>query len=231
MDQPRYFPPAELANPLGLLMLGGELSVAWLRDAYRHGIFPWPHGQRSLMWFSPNPRAVLEFSQLYVSQRLARTIRSGKFTLTCDRDFSGVMQGCATAGDRARNTWITDDMLQAYTRLHRQKLAHSVEAWQDGELVGGVYGVSIGGVFSAESMFHRVRDASKVALTALVRHLKNQGFGTLDIQQLTPHTSSLGASEINRESFLSRVRDQRDWEVTFGNALAYDPQQERGAGA
>src|SRR5690606_10976804 len=98
MDQPRYFPPAECANPLGLVHLGGELSVSWLRDAYRHGIFPWPHGRRNLMWFSPDPRAVLELDDLYVSRRLARTIRSGRFTLSCDRDFGGVMVECGTAG-------------------------------------------------------------------------------------------------------------------------------------
>ncbi len=222
MDQPRYFPPAELANPLGLLLLGGELSVAWLRDAYRHGIFPWPHGQRNLMWFSPDPRAVLEFDSLYVSRRLARTIRSGRFQLSCNQDFEGVMRGCGTAGDRARNTWINADMLLAYTRLHRHKLAHSVEVWREGRLVGGVYGVAAGGVFSAESMFHLERDASKVALTALVRHLQARGYQVLDIQQLTAHTLSMGATEVSRDSFLARVRAARDLEIAFGNELAFE---------
>ncbi len=222
MDQPRYFPPVEFANPLGLLMLGGELSVAWLRDAYRHGIFPWPHGQRSLMWFSPDPRAVLEFENLHVSRRLARTVRGGKFQLTCNLAFSGVMHGCATAGGRSRNTWITNEMLDAYLRLHRHKLAHSVEAWQGDDLVGGIYGVAVGGVFSAESMFFRVRDASKVALVALTRHLQARGFRTLDIQQLTPHTASLGANEIPREAFLARIRQERELEVTFGKELEFD---------
>lgn len=223
MDQPRYFPPAECANPLGLVHLGGELSVSWLRDAYRHGIFPWPHGRRNLMWFSPDPRAVLELDDLYVSRRLARTIRSGRFTLSCDRDFGGVMVECGTAGGRAGNTWITGEMLDAYCRLHRHGMAHSVEVWHEGQLVGGTYGVAVGAVFCAESMFHLMRDASKVALVALVRHLQARGFRTLDIQQLSAHTASMGAIEIPRHQYLARVRAQRDLPVSFGKELEFNP--------
>lgn len=223
MDLPRYFPPAEFANPLGLVHLGGELSVAWLRDAYRHGIFPWPHGRRNLMWFSPDPRAILEFEHLYISRRLARTIRSGRFTVTCDRDFAGVMVGCGTAGGRYNNTWITPEMLEAYIRLHHHGMAHSIEVWHEGQLVGGTYGVAVGAVFCAESMFHRMTDASKVALVALVRHLQARRFLTLDIQQLTPHTASMGGSEIPRSQYLARVRSQRDMPVSFGTELMFDP--------
>lgn len=223
MDLPRYFRPAELANPLGLVHLGGELSLPWLIDAYRHGIFPWPHGRRNLMWFSPDPRAVLEFDRLYISRRLARTIRSGRFTVTCDRDFSGVMVGCGTANGRHQNTWITPEMLQAYVALHEFGMAHSIEVWHDGMLVGGTYGVEVGGVFCAESMFHLMTDASKVALVALVQHLKARGFRTLDIQQLTPHTASMGASEIPRSEYLARVRAERDLMVSFGTELQFDP--------
>lgn len=223
MDQPRYFPPAECANPLGLVHLGGELSVPWLRDAYRHGIFPWPHGRRHLMWFSPDPRAILELNHLHVSRRLARTIRSGRFTVTCDQEFAAVMAGCGTAGDRCDNTWITPEMLTAYTRLHRHGMAHSIEVWHDGKLVGGTYGVAVGAVFCAESMFHLMTDASKVALVALVQHLRARRFRTLDIQQLTPHTARMGGTEISRQRYLARVRAQRDLPVAFGEELEFDP--------
>jgi leucyl/phenylalanyl-tRNA--protein transferase len=223
MDKPRYFPPAESANPLGLVHLGGELSVEWLCDAYRHGIFPWPHGQRYLMWFSPDPRAVLEFDHLYISRRLARTIRSGRFTVTCNRDFAAVMFECGHAGDRYQGTWITPEMKAAYHRLHEHGMAHSIEVWHNGVLVGGTYGVAVGAVFCAESMFHLMSDASKVALVALVRHLQARGYRTLDIQQLTPHTASMGGSEIPRSQYLARVRAQRSLRVSFGSELQFDP--------
>lgn len=181
------------------------MDVDWLLDAYRHGIFPWPLGDGTTAWFSPDPRAVIEFDDFHVSRRLRDTLRSRKFTTSLDCDFAGVIGGCATAGDRRGATWITPAMRRAYLRLHEAGLAHSVEVWHEGALVGGTYGVAIGGLFAAESMFYRVRDASKVALVRLVEHLQSRGFVLWDIQQLTPHTASLGAKEIARDEYLRRV--------------------------
>jgi leucyl/phenylalanyl-tRNA--protein transferase len=217
--EPRYFPPPDLAPRNGLLAIGGRLDVEWLLDAYRHGIFPWPHGEGTLAWFSPDPRAVFEFDRFHVSRRLARTVRGSRFQATCDHDFAGVIEACATVDDRAEHMWLTRGMRTAYKRLHRQGHAHSVEVWRDGELVGGVYGVAMGGVFAAESMFHTARDASKVALVHLVRHLKNRGFLLLDIQQMTSHSVSLGAVALPRRLYLRRLREAIDLPVTFGDQM------------
>lgn len=202
---PRFFPPPEQSDASGLVGIGGELAPAWLLDAYGHGIFPWPLTDGLLAWWSPDPRALIEFGRFRPSRRLLRTCRGGRFEITMDRDFSGVIAGCATAQDRWHATWLTPAMRKAYTDLHVRGVAHSVEAWHSGVLAGGVYGVAIGGYFAAESMFHRVRDASKVALVALVRHLENRGYLLLDIQQLTPHTERMGASVVPRGEFLARL--------------------------
>jgi len=216
----RFFPLAELAGDDGLLALGGSLASEWLVDAYRHGIFPWPFDEEGpLAWWSPDPRAVLELDALHVSQRLRRTLRSGRFEVTCDRDFAGVIRGCATEGDRKGATWITSEMIAAYTRLAELGVTHSVEAWHEDVLAGGVYGVAIGGFFAAESKFYRVRDASKVALAHLVRHLAARGYELLDIQQLTPHTARLGAIEIPRSEYLTRLAEAMTLRVTFGDRL------------
>lgn len=215
IDKPRFFPPPGHARQGGLLAIGGRLEVEWLLDAYRHGIFPWPHGEGTLAWFSPDPRAVFEFDRFHVSRRLERTCRSGKFHVTLDHDFDGVIEGCATAPGRRGQTWLTRAMRAAYKRLHRLGHAHSVEAWQEGQLVGGVYGVSIGGSFAAESMFHLARDASKVALVRLVRHLQERGYRLLDIQQMTDHSASLGAVALPRRIYLRRLREAIDLPVTF----------------
>jgi len=213
----RYFPPAELAGDEGLLCIGGKLDVAWLLDAYRHGIFPWPvfEDEEVMAWWSPDPRAVFEFDRFYVSRRLRRTYRSGKFSVTCDRDFCGVLDGCASAQDRSDNTWLTPEMRCAYARLFEHGYAHSVEVWHQGELAGGTYGVALGGLFAAESMFYRVRDASKIALLWLVEHLQGRGYTLLDIQQLTDHTASLGAVEIPRRLYLLRLKEALMLPVTF----------------
>src|SRR5437588_4129321 len=155
----------EAADRHGLVAVGGDLRPDTLLDAYRRGVFPWYDESLPVCWWSPDPRAILPLDALHVSRRLARTIRAGRFTVTINRDFAGVMRGCA---DRAEGTWITPEMLAAYGRLHELGHAHSVEAWQGDELAGGVYGVAIGGFFAGESMFHRRTDASKVALAALV---------------------------------------------------------------
>ena len=200
----RFFPPPTSTTPDGLLCIGGRLSPEWLLDAYRHGIFPWPMWEdEPIAWWSPDPRAIIELDGLHVSRRLQRTIRSGKFRVTCDQDFAGVIRGCATAGDRTGNTWLTPAMIAAYCRMHALGHAHSVEVWQADRLVGGTYGIAIGGVFAAESMFHFVRDASKVALAHLVSHLAARGFQLLDVQQWTAHTGSMGATEISPRRLLA----------------------------
>jgi leucyl/phenylalanyl-tRNA---protein transferase len=203
----RYFPPAEEADPEGVIGFGGKLTPEWLLDAYRHGIFPWPTGdpQVPIPWCSPDPRAVIELDRFHVPRRLARTCRSGAFRVTMDQDFAGVIRGCATANGRLGRTWLTPAMVRAYCRLFELGHAHSVEAWHGDELAGGTYGVAIAGLFSAESMFFRVRDASKVALVHLVAHLTARGYALLDIQQLTPHTEQFGAIEIPRQEYLMRV--------------------------
>jgi leucyl/phenylalanyl-tRNA--protein transferase len=216
------FPPAELADAEGLLGLGGELTPEWLLDAYRHGIFPWPiidEEEGPMAWWSPDPRAVIELDSLHVSRRLKRTVRADRFSVTCNRDFAGVIRGCATAAGRIGQTWITRGMFDAYLRMHELGYAHSVEAWRAGRLAGGVYGLAIGGMFAAESKFHLVRDASKVALVHLVEHLRARGYVLLDIQQLTPHTARLGAVEIPRHQYLTRLADALTRPVAFGDQL------------
>ncbi len=215
----RFFPPAEDADEDGIVGFGGKLSTEWLLDAYRHGIFPWPIGDMDtpMAWWSPDPRAIIELDRFHVSRRLRRTCDSGRFTLTLDRDFPGVIRGCATAGNRPGNTWLTRRMIAAYTRLHRLGHAHSVEAWHGEKLAGGTYGVAIGGFFAAESMFYSLRDASKVALVHLVEHLKKRGFVLLDIQQLTPHTAHFGAVEIPRREYLARLAEAIDKPVHFND--------------
>ncbi len=214
----RFFPAAHTAGSDGLIAVGGSLTPDWLLDAYRHGIFPWPMSGM-LAWWSPDPRAVIEFADLNVSRRLQRTLDSNRFRVTCDHDFSGVIHGCATAQDRAHGTWLTTDLREAYIRLHRLGHAHSVEAWQGSHLVGGTYGLAIGGMLAAESMFYKVTDASKVALVRLVRHLQTRGYLLLDIQQLTSHTARFGATEIPRRHYLSRLRHALSLQITFGRTL------------
>ena len=218
-SMPRFFPPAEHSDTAGLVRVGGELSTAWLIDAYRHGIFPWPLTDGTLAWWSPDPRAVIEFDRFRPSRRLLRTYRSGRFETARDRDFRGVITACATAHGRERGTWLTPAMRSAYSELHDLGIVHSVEAWRNGLLVGGVYGVALGGYFAAESMFYHERDASKVALVALVEHLQERGFQLLDIQQLTPHTERLGASAIPREEFLTRLHGALAAAVDFTGSL------------
>ena len=202
------FPAVETADNNGLLMLGGDLSVDWILTAYRRGIFPWPivEGQLEVLaWFSPDPRAILELDELRVSRRLARKIRNGGFRVTSDEVFSAVMAGCADRRRDQEGTWITPQMSASYQQLHELGYAHSVEVWQHDQLVGGIYGLALGGYFSGESMFHRVGDASKIALYYLVRQLRTQGFELLDIQQSTPHCSRMGAIEVSREQYLDRL--------------------------
>jgi leucyl/phenylalanyl-tRNA--protein transferase len=192
------FPPAEDAPTRAPLGIGADLEPGTLLAAYRAGIFPWPDDAGRLLWWSPDPRAVMPLDGFHESRSLARARR--RFVLTRNRAFADVMRGC---GSTHGPTWITPGMLNAYVRLHELGWAHSIEVWRGGELVGGVYGVAVGGLFAAESMFHRARDASKVALGALVDHLSDRAFGLLDVQLLTPHLASLGAIEVAREAYLA----------------------------
>ncbi len=176
-----------------------------------------------MLWWSPDPRAILPLDALHISRRLKRTLRSNKFQVTSDQAFADVLTGCATGPGREGGTWLMDDMIEAYTAIHKLGHAHSVEVWLEGKLVGGVYGIAIGGLFSAESMFYRERDASKVALAHLVAHLNACGYHLLDVQQWTPHTGRLGAVEISREEYLKRLAVAVDLRVAFGKKLLTQP--------
>jgi leucyl/phenylalanyl-tRNA--protein transferase len=220
----RYFPPPTATTAEGLLCVGGRLSEDWLLDAYRHGIFPWPMWENEpVAWWSLDPRAIIELDALRVSRRLQRTLRSGQFRATCDRDFAGVIEGCATAAGRTHNTWLTPSMIQAYTQMHSLGHAHSVEVWHEGQLAGGTYGIALGGLFAAESMFYRVRDASKVALVCLAAQLRCRGYALFDVQQWTPHTGRFGAIEIPRLEYLRRLARALELPVTFGQQLEGSP--------
>jgi leucyl/phenylalanyl-tRNA---protein transferase len=214
---PLYFPDPRQASPEGIVAWGGDLAPERLLDAYRHGIFPWPmEGIEVPVWWSPDPRAILPLEGFIASQRLLRRIRSGEFQVTSDRAFREVMLGCSTGPGREDGTWISPEMIDAYCTLHKLGHAHSVEVWKNGLLVGGTYGVAIGGLFAAESMFYRARDASKVALYKLVDHLNARGYQLLDVQQWTPHTGSLGVIEVRRTKYLKRLAEVVEMPITFG---------------
>lgn len=205
--EPIVFPDPRLADADGLLAYGGDLSPQRLLAAYAHGIFPWPHGEDwPLLWFSPDPRLVLLPSELHISRSLRRTLNRGSFEVRFDTAFARVMRACATTPRPGqRGTWITADMIQAYCRLHDMGLAHSAEAWADGELVGGLYGVSLGAVFFGESMFAQRSEASKVAFVHLVRQLQAWKFHLIDCQQHTPHLVRFGAVLWRRTRFLQAL--------------------------
>jgi leucyl/phenylalanyl-tRNA--protein transferase len=202
------FPEAHkaLKMPDGLLAVGGCLSTNRLLNAYRQGIFPWNSIDEPILWWSPDPRMVLFPEKLTVSHSLAKTMRNGKFTVTTDRVFSEVMQACAQPRNEDAGTWITSEILQAYNQLHQAGFAHSAEAWYEGELAGGLYGVAIGRVFYGESMFFRRTGASKVAFATLVQRLARWGDKLIDCQISTPHLRSLGAEEISRSEFAALLR-------------------------
>ena len=197
------FPDPESAKPDGLVAVGGDLSVPRLLSAYRRGVFPWTVNPVS--WWSPDPRAVLELDQIHVPRSLARTLRRGTFQVTTNRAFRAVIEACSQPAPGRRDTWISPEFIEAYSRLHQEGHAHSLECWQGKQLAGGIYGVAVGGLFAGESMFHRTSDASKVALCHLVQHLLNQGFSLFDIQMLTPITRRLGGVEIPRREYLRRL--------------------------
>jgi leucyl/phenylalanyl-tRNA--protein transferase len=197
------FPPAEaaLANPPGLLAAGGDLAPARLLAAYRRGIFPWYEDGQPILWWCPDPRAVLFPGELRVSRSLKRTLRRELFLASVDQDFEAVIEACARR-ETAAGTWITREMSAAYSRLHELGYAHSIEVWRGGELAGGIYGVLLGGVFFGESMFSRVSDASKVAMVHLRDFGQPRGLALIDCQIPSRHLASLGSREIPRRAFL-----------------------------
>jgi leucyl/phenylalanyl-tRNA---protein transferase len=204
------FPDPREATPDGVVAAGGRPDPDLLEEAYARGIFPWPVEGYPLLWFSPPERGLLFFEELHVPRSLARERRRTRLAFTLDRAFDRVIRACASV-ERAheRGTWITREMIRGYCEFHRRGRAHSVEAWEGEELVGGLYGVDAGGAFAGESMFHLCPNASKLALLFLVEHLRARGLEWLDIQVLTPHTEALGARLVQREEFLSLLSDAR----------------------
>jgi leucyl/phenylalanyl-tRNA---protein transferase len=209
LDRHSPFPPLEdaLREPNGLLAAGGDLSPERLLEAYRRGIFPWYSPGDPLLWWSPDPRMVLFPAELKVSRSLTKTLRNTDYEMRFDTAFAQVLEECA--GDRpgAAGTWLVPEMRAAYEKLHELGHAHSVETWIEGELAGGLYGVAIGNMFYGESMFTRMRDASKIALAHLVRTLGDAGFGMIDCQMHTMHLASLGAREIARADFAAKLAE------------------------
>ena len=210
------FPPLTKAmrEPNGLLAAGGDLSADRLVQAYRHGCFPWFSEGQPILWWSPDPRTVLFPEELHVSRSLGKLLRQQRYQVSFDRDFEAVIQACAAPRRDADGTWITDDMQNAYTELHARGHAHSVEVWDHGELVGGLYGLAMGQLFFGESMFTRADNASKFGFVTLVKHLQAWGFVLIDCQMATRHLESLGARSIPRQQFADYLRDHLDQPTT-----------------
>jgi leucyl/phenylalanyl-tRNA--protein transferase len=201
------FPDPRYA-PSDVVAMGEDLRVGTLREAYRKGIFPWPHDGLPLPWFSPRRRAVIFFDELHVGRSLRKTQKKAGFTFTIDQDFRAVIRACSLAERPEQDgTWIAPNIIAAYTRFHTAGDAHSVEVWDGDELVGGLYGVDAGGIFTGESMFHLRPDASKLAVLFLVDHLRARGSTLLDCQVMTPHMEALGAREISRARFLDALAE------------------------
>jgi leucyl/phenylalanyl-tRNA---protein transferase len=211
------------SQPNGLLAIGGDLSVPRLITAYAHGIFPWfDSDDQPVLWWSPDPRAVLHLDRFKISRSLRRRLARGEFELRFDTAFAAVIERCARSGDRRHATWITDGMLEAYLELYRQGYAHSVEAWRGSVLAGGLYGLSLGRMFFGESMFSECTDASKAALAALVARLKQWDFTLIDCQVLNPHLASLGAEPMPRARFVELLRENRRCATRRGHWTSCD---------
>lgn len=206
------FPEVEtaLTDPPGLLAVGGCLSTTRLAEAYRNGIFPWYSENEPLLWWSPDPRMVLWPEQLKISKSLGKRMRRGEFILSHDRDFNAVIDACANVRPGSKGTWITPEIKRAYNLLHEEGQAHSFEAWQSGQLVGGLYGIAIGRMFFGESMFHTVTDASKAAFVHACQCLSEWGYGLIDCQVHSEHLESLGARLIPRSEFMAALLKLRD---------------------
>ena len=201
------FPPviSALDEPNGLLAAGGDLSPERIQSAYQQGIFPWFEQDQPILWWCPNPRSVIYPHQFKASRSLSKTIRKNRYQITFDTAFDDVIRACAEARSGQADTWITDDMINAYNQLHKLGVAHSIESWSDGQLVGGLYGLAIGQVFFGESMFSRSTDASKVAFATMVNWLKSWDYTLIDCQVSNPHLTSLGAVELPRDQFIKEL--------------------------
>ena len=213
------FPDPKLANEDGLLAVGGELTSEWLLLAYRMGIFPWFNEKDPILWWSPDPRFVLFPDELKVAKSMRPYFNQRKFDITLDRDFRTVIKNCRGLRRKGQRggTWITPEMLEAYCKLHEQGYAHSVEVWDGGELVGGLYGIALGKIFFGESMFTKVSNASKFGFISLVLLLKKHGFRLIDCQQETRHLESLGARNLSRREFLEYLENNIGEPTLLGN--------------
>jgi len=219
------FPPLETAllEPNGLLAVGGNLAAPRLMQAYRQGIFPWYSAGEPILWWSPDPRMVLFPDELKVSCSLGKRLKKGDFEVRFDTSFREVMLACAASPREGQHgTWIVQEIIDGYCALHELGYAHSVESWKDNTLVGGLYGVAIGGMFYGESMFHRATDASKIAFVHLVQRLRQQGFGMIDCQMHTAHLESLGACEIPRADFAPKLARLVNLAYPVGKWIAHD---------
>lgn len=222
------FPPVSFATDEGIVALGGRPDAETLLDAYSHGIFPWPHENLPLLWFCPDPRFALMPEDAHIPRSLRKRMRRGDFEVRADTAFAQVIRGCARQPrPRQDGTWITDEMIEGYTALHAEGLAHSIEAWQDGALVGGLYGVSLGAAFFGESMYTEVPDASKVAFATLLANLVRWRFELVDCQSWTEHLERFGAEEWPRSLFLAVLKRalrqptrQGPWTLAVGPAEA-----------
>ena len=219
------FPPVELASrqPDGLLAAGGDLMPERLLDAYRHGIFPWFSAGDPILWWSPDPRMVLFPDEFKISKSLRKTLQKGQYEIRTDSAFEQLMRACAMPRVGQNGTWIQEEIVDAYVRLHKMGLAHSVETWMNGELAGGLYGVSLGRMFYGESMFSHKTDASKIALAHLSTQLKRWKFGMIDCQMNTPHLASMGAREIPRREFLMRLQELIHYPNIESFRIDHDP--------
>ena len=208
LDERLWFPDPRRARSDGLVAIGGDLSVERLVLAYRSGIFPWTVDP--VTWWSPDPRGIFDLADFHISRSLKYEMKRGRIDVTFDRAFEAVIRGCAEAPRDGDSTWISEEFIRAYTLLHEAGHAHSVEAWMNGELVGGLYGVAVGGLFAGESMFHRVSNASKVCVARLVERLNARGFVLFDTQMVTTATTQLGAIEVRRPEYLRRLKTAID---------------------
>ena len=207
-----WFPAVEqaLTEPNGLLAFGGDLRPERILAAYRRGIFPWYQDDQPILWWSPDPRAILFPEQVHISRSMRKLLQSEYFSVRMDTNFAGVMDGCAEITERRSGTWITPAMRSAYCQLHERGYAHSIEVWRNDSLVGGLYGIALGAVFFGESMFSREENASKVALIRLCQQLQRWGFAVIDCQVANPHLHSMGATTIARSAFVQLLEQHTD---------------------
>lgn len=202
------FPPLinALSEPNGLLAFGGDLSVKRLISAYQQGIFPWYSDDDPIMWWSPDPRAIINTSSIKINRTLRKVLKQKHYNVSINKAFNEVINLCSDAPFRKEDTWIVNDMINAYKQLHMQGHAHSIEVWQNNELVGGLYGVAVNGYFSGESMFYKVNNASKIALVSLAKHLKSININMIDCQLLNPFLAEMGCYEVSRNHFIKQQK-------------------------